>query len=109
MRHLSALDALFLQLETPETPMHVGSLMLLQPGRGRARRDPYTAIRAHLARRMHLAPVFSRKLGLVPGDIASPAWLHAGPLDLDYHVRRMRLPRTRCRRYDRPSVPPVMS
>ena len=92
MRHLSALDALFLQLETPETPMHVGSLMLLEPPRGR-RRDAYPAIRRHLASRMHLAPVFSRKLAFLPADIAGPAWLHAGEVDLDYHVRRMRLPR----------------
>ena len=92
MRHLSALDALFLQLETPETPMHVGSLMLLDPGKRGARRDPYTAIRAHLAGRIHLAPVFSRRLASVPGDIANPAWLHV-PTDLDWHVRRMRLPR----------------
>ena len=28
MKHLSALDALFLHLETPETPMHVGMIRL---------------------------------------------------------------------------------
>jgi diacylglycerol O-acyltransferase len=91
MRHLSALDALFLQLETPETPMHVGSLMLLRrPARSR---DPHGAIRAHLARRMHLAPVFTRKLAFIPGDIANPAWLRVAEPDLDYHVRSLRLPR----------------
>ena len=93
MRHLSALDALFLQLETPETPMHVGSLMLLRRGRAGARRDAYGAIREHLARRIHLAPVFSRRLASIPGDIASPAWLRVGEVDLDYHVRRLRLPK----------------
>ena len=91
MRHLSALDALFLQLETPETPMHVGSLMVLR--RPAARRDPYRAIRAHLESRLHLAPVFTHRLAPVPADITNPAWLRAGPLDLDYHVRRLRLPR----------------
>jgi WS/DGAT/MGAT family acyltransferase len=91
MRHLSALDALFLQLETPETPMHVGSLMLLRrPARSR---DPHRAIRAHLASRMHLAPVFTRKLAFIPGDIVNPAWLRAGEPDLDYHVRRLHLPK----------------
>jgi len=92
MRHLSALDALFLQLETPDTPTHVGSLMLLDPPRGR-RRDPYAAIRAHLAARIHLAPVFWHKLAFLPGDIASPAWLRANEVDLDYHVRRVKLPK----------------
>ena len=92
MRHLSALDALFLQLETPETPMHVGSLMLLR-STPKTRRDAYRAIRDHLASRMHLAPVFSRRLAFIPGDIANPAWLRAGEVDLDHHVRRLRLPK----------------
>jgi len=30
MDQLSGMDASFLHLETPETPMHVGSLMLLE-------------------------------------------------------------------------------
>lgn len=92
MRLLSALDALFLQLETPDTPMHVGSLMLLAKPGGRGKRDPYSAIRAHLAARMHLAPVFRHRLAPMPADLASPAWIRAEP-DLDHHVRRMRLPK----------------
>ncbi len=90
MKHLSALDAMFLHLETPETPMHVGSLMLLEKPRGK--KKPYEAIRAHIARRMHLAPVFTRKLGFMPMDLANPVWLPAGEIDLDHHLRRMQLP-----------------
>ncbi len=90
MKHLSALDALFLQLETPDTPMHVGSLMLLD--RPPARRDPYAAIRAHIAKRIHLAPVFSRVLRFMPLDIASPLWVPAERVDLDYHIQRVTLP-----------------
>src|SRR5688572_9621370 len=92
MRHLSALDALFLQLETPETPMHVGSVMLLQRP-VKSRRDAHSGIRSHLHQRMHLAPIFTRRLAFIPGDIAAPAWLPAAAIDLDYHVRRLRLPR----------------
>lgn len=92
MRLLTALDAVFLQLETPETPMHVGSLMLLAKPGGRRKHDPHAAIREHLAARIHLAPVFWHRLAPMPGDIASPAWIRAEP-DLDYHVRRMRLPK----------------
>ena len=93
MKHLSALDALFLQLETPDTPMHVGSLMLLD--RPPAGRDPYAAIRAHIAKRIHLAPVFSRVLRFMPLDIASPLWVPAERVDLDYHIQRVTLFRTR--------------
>jgi WS/DGAT/MGAT family acyltransferase len=90
MRHLSALDALFLQLETPDTPMHVGSLMVLAQPAGK--RDPYDAIRALMTARMHLAPVFVSRLAPVFGDIANPAWIDA-EVDLDYHMRRLTLPR----------------
>ena len=50
MKHLSALDALFLQLETPDTPMHVGSLMLLDrpPARLWARRSVFMLRRSRL-------------------------------------------------------------
>jgi diacylglycerol O-acyltransferase / wax synthase len=89
MKHLSALDAVFLQLETPETPMHVGSLMLLDRPPGKKR--PYKAIRDHLARRLHLAPVFSRKLGLMPLDLANPVWLQTDRVDLDYHLGSLKL------------------
>ncbi|MGH9578800.1 MAG: wax ester/triacylglycerol synthase domain-containing protein, partial [Terriglobales bacterium] len=90
MRHLSALDALFLHLETPDTPMHVGSLMLLeQTKRSRGKADSYNAIRDHIASRMHLAPVFSRRLAFMPLDLANPVWLHEDEVDLDYHMRRL--------------------
>jgi diacylglycerol O-acyltransferase len=91
MKHLSALDALFLQLETPETPMHVGSLMML--GAFGARKDPYKVIRAHIEKRLHLAPVFSRVVRFMPLDLASPLWIDAPRMDLDYHIRHLTLPK----------------
>ena len=89
MKHLSALDAVFLHLETPETPMHVGSLMLLDRPPGK--RKPYAAIREHIARRLHLAPVFTRKLAFMPLDLANPVWVDGGEPDLDYHMRSLKL------------------
>lgn len=94
MKHLSALDAVFLQLETPATPMHVGSLMLLDPPKRKgSRADAFASIRDHLGGRMHLAPVFSRKLAFIPGDIANPIWLEGERPDVGHHVRRHTLPK----------------
>lgn len=95
MRHLSALDALFLQLETPDTPMHVGSLMLLQKPKGaRGKAGMFrTAVRDHIASRLHLAPVFTHRLGFMPLDLANPVWLREERIDLDYHVRGLTLPK----------------
>jgi WS/DGAT/MGAT family acyltransferase len=94
MKHLSALDALFLQLETPETPMHVGSVMILEkPKAARGKKaDAYGRFRDHFASRLHIAPVFTRRLAEMPLDLASPIWID-GAVDLDYHVGRLTLPK----------------
>jgi hypothetical protein len=39
---------------------------------------------------MHLAPVFSRKLGLIPLDMGHPAWVHLDAVDLDFHMRKVK-------------------
>ena len=90
MKPLSGLDALFLHLETPETPMHVGALHLLAPPPGGARAY-VAAVRRHLAGRLHLSPVFTRRLAPMPLAVANPVWVHADAVDLRAHVRHLRL------------------
>lgn len=92
MTHLSIVDGAFLHLESPEMPMHVGSLALFEPPAAGAA-DWYEAVKAHVASRMHLAPVFTRKLALMPFDLANPVWIPDDDIDLDYHVRFLVLPR----------------
>jgi diacylglycerol O-acyltransferase / wax synthase len=92
MQHLSALDALFLYLETPETPMHVGSLFLLEKPKGH-HGSFYPNIRRLIESRMHLAPLFSRKLAFMPFDLANPMWVNDDNVDLDWHIRSMTLPK----------------
>ena len=42
---------------------------------------------------MHLAAVFTRKLALMPFELANPVWVDDDDVDLDYHVRHVMLPR----------------
>ena len=75
-------------------PMHVGSLNLFDAARELPRRSWYEAGQGRTSRkRMHLAPVFTRKLALMPFDLANPVWIHDDDIDLDYHVRYMVLPK----------------
>jgi len=91
MQHLSAIDSAFLHLETAEMPMHVGSLHRYQlPNDYKG--NWYEDIKAHMAQRLHLAPVFTRKLALMPFDLANPVWIEDDDIDLDYHVRHVVLP-----------------
>jgi WS/DGAT/MGAT family acyltransferase len=90
MKPLSGLDSLFLHLETPATPMHVGALHLLERPRGRT--DYLTRVRRHVAARLHLSPVFTRQLAPMPLAFANPVWVRAEEVDLERHVVRVTLP-----------------
>ena len=92
MDHLSSMDASFLHLETPETPMHVGSLMLLDLPEG-YRGDYYEDVKGMLGKRLHLASVLTRKLAQMPFELAEPVWIDDDDIDLDYHVRSLTLRR----------------
>lgn len=91
MKALSGLDGMFLHLETPETPMHVGSLALLDLPKGYSG-DFFQAVKRLYARRVPLAPVLSRTLVELPLRLANPVWVQASKVDLDYHIRRVVLP-----------------
>ncbi|HSV47691.1 MAG TPA: wax ester/triacylglycerol synthase family O-acyltransferase [Ramlibacter sp.] len=88
MKTLSGLDATFLYLETPETPMHVGSLNLYELPKG-FKGSFHTAVQAHIAKRMHLASIFSRRLAFMPLDLGHPIWVEADEVDLDFHIRKV--------------------
>ncbi|MBS0426041.1 MAG: wax ester/triacylglycerol synthase family O-acyltransferase [Proteobacteria bacterium] len=92
MKHLSGLDATFLHFETPEMPMHVGSLNVLELPKG-YKGDFYEDAKAFMASRIHLADVFTRKLALMPFDLSNPVWVDDDDIDIDYHVRHITLPR----------------
>ena len=91
VKPLSGLDSLFLHLETAATPMHVGALSLLEAASGE--RDDFVArVRSHIGDRLHLLPVLTRRLEPMPLGFANPVWVQADDVDLDAHVRRIRLP-----------------
>ena len=90
MKRLSGLDASFLYLETPEMPMHVGALNLLELPAG-FKGKFVTALRKHMAERLPLAPALRRRLWWMPLNLANPAWVDADP-DLNEHVVEYKLP-----------------
>ena len=87
MKSLTGLDATFLYLEAPEMPMHVGSFNLCELPAG-FKGSFHKAVTAHIAKRMHLAPVFSRKLVFMPLDLGHPLWVQADSVDIGFHIRR---------------------
>ena len=84
---LTGLDATFLYLESAEMPMHVGSFSLCAlPASFKG--SFHKAVLAHISKRLHLAPLFSRKLVFMPMDLGHPLWVEADTVDVAFHIRR---------------------
>ena len=91
MKQLAGLDASFLYLETPEMPMHVGALHVLELPKS-YRGDYLAELRDHIASRLPLTPALRRRLVAMPLNLANPGWIDADP-DLDEHIVGIRLPK----------------
>lgn len=88
---LSGLDASFLFLETPEMPMHVGAMHLLELPEG-YRGSFVRDLRRLYAARMPAMPALRRRVWWMPLNLANPVWVDAEP-DLAHHIVLHRLPR----------------
>ena len=90
MRKLSGMDATFLYMETDETPMHISSLLICEPKK--KGENAYDALKAQIVARLHEIPSFHRKLMHTPFYIDHPVWVETDVVDLDYHIKHVRLP-----------------
>ncbi|MFI5955261.1 wax ester/triacylglycerol synthase family O-acyltransferase [Cryptosporangium sp. NPDC051539] len=86
---LQPLDVSFLSAETPNTPLHVGGLAILEPA---ATGFDVAALRRRVEQRIALVPRFRRRVRWVPGGLSQPVWVDDSRFDLAYHVRRTGLP-----------------
>jgi diacylglycerol O-acyltransferase len=91
MKQLGGIDATFLYMETPETPMHVAGLTLYEPPADFSG-SFFEHFKEFFLTRIHLAPIFEKKLARTVLELDHPLWVDAGELDLDYHMRRATLP-----------------
>lgn len=92
MQQLSAMDASFVYMETPNTPMHIGSLAIYDPSTAPGGLVRYKDILAHIEARLHTARSFRQRLVQVPGNLDHPYWIEDPDFDLEYHVRHIALP-----------------
>lgn len=90
MKQLAGLDASFLYLETPQMPMHVGALHLLELPVGYDG-DYVEDLREHMRMRLPLLPALRRRLVAMPLGLSNPGWVDADP-DLDEHIVEIPLP-----------------
>lgn len=96
MRALVGMDAAFLSLETPTTPMHVGVALVLDPPEGRASlfspSTRYAQIRRVIEQRLHLVAPMRQRAVRVPFGLHHPVWVEDPDFELDDHLSRASLP-----------------
>jgi diacylglycerol O-acyltransferase len=90
VERLTALDASFLYLEDPDTPMHVGGVLVLDSAAGVLDHEALVDL---VRARLPLVPRYRQRVLEVPGHLANPVWVDDPDFDVSYHVRRSALPR----------------
>jgi diacylglycerol O-acyltransferase len=92
MQLLSGLDAVWLYLESDQTPMHVGGVYLFDASNRRHPID-FQAFREHLAGRLDVARILRQRPVEVPLNLGNPYWIDDPDFSLDAHLSRHTLAR----------------
>ncbi len=92
MRQLQGMDASFVALETRNSPMHIGSILIYDPATAPGGFVRYKDILRFFESRLQLSKTVRQKLVRVPFDLDYPYWIEDKDFDLEYHVRHLALP-----------------
>ncbi len=92
LQQLSPLDASFVYMESPSTPMHIGSLATYDTTDSSLTPLNEKKILAFFGDRLSQWPNTRQRLVKVPMDADYPYWIEDRDFDLSYHIRRIGLP-----------------
>ena len=84
---LSSLDASFLQIETDDQQMHVGSALILE-----GPPPDYAEFCRHVESRLDAVPRYRQRIQRMPLDVARPIWVDDPHFSLEYHLRHTAIP-----------------
>ena len=87
MERLGSLDAVFLAVEGPTSPMNIGSVGIFE---GPA--PSFDSVRAFVAARLQLIHRCRQRVLEAPRNVARPVWIDDVTFDLDHHLRVTNLP-----------------
>ena len=93
LRQLQGMDASFVAMETRNSPMHIGSILVYNPETAPGGFVRFKDILAFFESRMQLSRTIRQRLVRVPFDLDYPYWVEDPDFDLEYHVRHLALPK----------------
>lgn len=93
LRQLQGMDASFVALESPTSPMHIGSILIYNPETAPDGFVRFKDILTFFESRMKLSKTIRQRMVRVPFDLDYPYWIEDPEFDLEYHVRHIALPK----------------
>ena len=93
MQQLQGMDASFVALETRNSPMHIGSILIYNPETAPGGFVRFKDILGFIESRLQLSTTMRQRLVRVPFDLDYPYWIEDPDFDLEYHVRHVALPK----------------
>ncbi len=93
MEQLQGLDAVFVALEQPTSPVHVGSIMIYDPSTAPGGFVRFKDILSFVEDRLQLSKTLRQKMVKVPFGLDYPYWVQDIDFDLEFHVRHVALPK----------------
>jgi diacylglycerol O-acyltransferase len=91
MKRLNGMDAMLLYSETPNLHMHSLKVAIVNAAAFNGEFG-FDVFRETIARRLHLLDPLRYTLVDIPWRLHHPMWLENCDVDLDYHLRRVRVP-----------------
>jgi diacylglycerol O-acyltransferase len=91
VKRLNGMDAMLLYSETPNLHTHTLKVAVLDPSDFDGEFG-FDTFRLHVRRRLHLLDPLRYKLVDIPWQLHRPMWQEDCEVDLDYHLRRVRVP-----------------
>jgi WS/DGAT/MGAT family acyltransferase len=93
LRQLQGMDASFVALESPTSPMHIGSILIYNPETAPGGFVRFKDILNFFQSRLQLSKTVRQRMVRVPFDLDYPYWIEDPDFDLEYHVRHVALPK----------------
>lgn len=91
MKRLNGMDAMLLYSETPSLHTHTLKVAVIDAAHYDGEFG-FEAFRRTVVRRLHLLEPLRYRLVDIPWRLHHPMWMQDCPVDLDYHLRRVRVP-----------------
>jgi len=81
------MDATFLYIESPTSPMHIGSVAVIEGSLD------FEKFKGTIHSRLHMIPKLRQRLVYVPFSIDYPYWVDDPNFDIDMHIHHIALPK----------------